>query len=421
MENINLEITQKKEPAPHPLVKLLAGVVLVSFIFGVLGGMLGGVYLIRLPQVQKILNNNNKNSQVNSFNQNQKIILTEDSAIIDVVKKAGPAVVSIVISKDLNKIPGYSLNPFEDDPFFNFFYGSRQNQKPSGPNIQQIGAGTGFFVTSDGLILTNKHVVEDEQASYTVLTQDGTKYEAKVLARDPVNDLAIVKIEIKNAGYLELSDSSRLQVGERVIAIGNSLGQYQNTVTSGIVSGIGRKITAGSQGGSEELSGVIQTDAAINPGNSGGPLLNVLGQVIGINTAIDSQGQLVGFAIPSNDAQKALAAYQKNGKITRPFLGIRYIMITKELATQEKLPESYGALILRGTNRTDFAVIPGSPADKAGLVENDIILEVNGKKLEGDNNLNLVLKDLNVGDSLNMKVYHKGEEKNVEVILGESK
>src|SRR5205814_2005383 len=147
---------------------------------------------------------------------------------------------------------------------------------------------------------------------------------------------------------------------------------------------IGRSITAGSDTGSENLSGVIQTDAAINPGNSGGPLLNIEGQVIGINTAIDEQGQLVGFALPANEGGKALASYQKNGKITSAFLGVRYITLTPGIASEQKLPRDYGALIVRGNSSTDFAVLPGSPADKAGLMENDIILEVNGSKIDQD-------------------------------------
>jgi serine protease Do len=272
------------------------------------------------------------------------------------------------------------------------------------------------------LILTNKHVVSNTSASYTVITSDGKKYNAKVLAQDPANDLAIVKIDIQNAPFLKLSDSSQLQVGQHVIAIGNSLGQYQNTVTSGIISGIGRSITAGSDtGGSENLSGVIQTDAAINPGNSGGPLLNIEGTVVGINTAIDQQGQLVGFAIPANEIAKALASYQKNGKITSAFLGVRYIIITDDIATQQNLPRNYGALILRGQNMTDFAVAPGSPADKAGVVENDIILEINGQKIDQDHPLSSLVSDFSPGDTVTLRVYHKGNEEDVKVTLGESK
>jgi serine protease Do len=204
------------------------------------------------------------------------------------------------------------------------------------------------------------------------------------------------------------------------VAIGNSLGQYQNTVTAGVVSGIGRSITAGGYDGSEELEGVLQTDAAINPGNSGGPLLNSLGQVMGINTAVDLEGQSVGFAIPSNDAKKALDSFQRTGKIKRPFIGVRYIMITENLAKSENLPKDYGALLVRGQTATEFAVTPGSPADKANLLENDIILEVEGKKLDKDYTLARALKDKEAGDSISLKVYSKGSEKTVKLTLGET-
>ncbi len=394
-----------------------AQTIALCLVIGFLGGMAGRFYALTSASGQKLLEKFGSKSLV------QNLTVNEDSAVIDAVKEKSPAVVSIVISKDLNKIPGYGLNPFSEDPFFNFFYGTNgQNQKQqSSPNVQEVGAGSGFFVSAEGLILTNKHVVSEPDASYTVLTTDGKKYDAKVLATDPVNDLAIVKVDIKDAPFLKLADSSKIQIGQRVIAIGNSLGQYQNTVTTGIISGIGRKIVAGGNDGSEQLSGVIQTDAAINPGNSGGPLLNLSGEVVGINTAIDQQGQLVGFAIPSADASKSLSAFQKNGKITRPFLGVRYLIVTKELAQSEKLPKDYGALIVRGEKQTDLAITPGSPADKAGLVENDIILEINGQKISEDNSLADIVKNLNVGDTVKLKIYHKGEEKTVSAVLEESK
>ena len=417
-ENKVPEIQPKSETISS---KIIAPIIAISLIFGAIGGAFGGPYLARLPAFQKYLP---KSSSAENYNQN--IILNEDSAVIDVVKKASPAVVSIVISKDLSKVPGFGMNQFNFDQFAPFFEnpGVQPNsgqQNGNKPNIQQVGAGSGFFVSADGLILTNKHVVEDEQASFVVVTQDGKTYDAKVLARDPRNDLAIIKIEIKNAPFLTLADSGKIQIGQRVIAIGNSLGQYQNTVTTGVVSGIGRSITAGSMDGSEQLEGVIQTDAAINPGNSGGPLLNAAAQVIGINTAIDQQGALLGFAIPANDAAKALSSYQKNGKIVRPFLGVRYIIITKALAKQQNLPKEQGALVVRGNTMTDFAVIPGSPADKAGLTENDIILSVDGKTIDETHTLAGLVKDKNVGDAVTMKVFHRGQEKEVKVILEESK
>ncbi len=422
MENLE---NQQANPAaetlkPKPKTYFIAAVitaVILSFIFGGLGGYFG-VFLA-----------NKKSGWANNFgitgglSNNQKISLSEDSAIIDAVKKASPAVVSIVISQDLSKVPGYGVNPFNNDPFFNFFYnngGQSQDPQSGTPDVQEIGAGSGFFISADGLIVTNKHVVDNQQASYTVLTSDGKKYDAKVLSRDPVNDLAIVKIDIKGAHFLELANSENLQVGQRVIAIGNSLGQYQNTVTSGIISGIGRKITAGSETGSEQLSNVIQTDAAINPGNSGGPLLDITGNVVGINTAIDQQGQLVGFAIPSNEVSKAVTSFNKNGKITRAFLGVHYFIITPNIASGQKLPRDFGALIVRGNSSSDSAVIPGSPADKAGLVENDIILQVNGINIDENNTLSDILAKYNPGDMVTLKIFDKGNEKDVKVTLGEA-
>ncbi len=377
---------------PHPLgTRLLIGVVLISVVFGMAGAAI----------FQKFFGDSS--SSVQSMIQHG--VYKEDSAIIDVVKQASPAVVSVVISEDLSKLP----------QFGNGFF------PPSAtPNIQQVGAGSGFFVTADGLVFTNKHVVANQQASYTVVTTDGKSYEAKVVARDPVDDVAILKIDIQNAPTVPLSDSNEIQIGEQVVAIGNSLGEYQNTVTHGIVSGIGRSITAGGSGGSEQLEGVIQTDAAINPGNSGGPLLNLAGQVIGINTAVDQQGQLVGFALPANLARSALASYQKTGRISRPFLGVRYVMITPALVDRDKLSRDYGALIIRGQNAGSAAVLPGSPADKAGLVENDIILEVNGNKITTNNSLARQLQSYNAGDNITLKVYHNGAEKTVNAVLGEA-
>lgn len=387
--------------------RLLSLVALISIIAGSIGGAFGSASVSQFSGMKKLAGNT-------AFNQN--ITLTEDSAVIDVVKKASPAVVSIVVSKDLSKLPGFGFNPFFD-PFYG--YGAEPQDKE--PNIQQVGAGSGFFVSTDGLILTNRHVVQDVQASYSVVTNDGKTYDATVLARDPINDLAIVKIDIIGAQTLELADSSKIEIGQRVIAIGNSLGEYQNTVTTGVVSGIGRSITAGSSQGSEQLEGVIQTDAAINPGNSGGPLLNAVGQVVGINTAIDQQGQLVGFAIQSNDGAKAIASFKKSGKIVRPQLGVRYVMITDQLVKEQNLPRSSGALIIGGGDASSPAVLPDSAADKAGLLENDIIFEVNGQTINEEFNLTRALKNFLAGDTITVKILQKGQEKEVSVTLGEAK
>lgn len=413
MENVNLVSEQKSTPTSVQ-VRFMALVVLVSVCAGFFGGYFG---TLRVQQAKQ-------GEEATRISPTKPVVITEQSAVIDVVKKANPAVVSIVISKDLSKVPGFGVDPWGEDPFYQLFGFGRQTPRSSSPtpNVQKIGAGSGFLVTPDGLVVTNKHVVEDENASYTVLTNDRKKYEAQVLSRDPVNDLAILKIDIVNAPTLELADSSQIQIGQRVIAIGNSLGQYDNTVTTGVVSAINRSVTAGGQlGAAEQLEGVIQTDAAINPGNSGGPLLNVLGQVIGINTAIDQEGQLVGFAIPANDVTRALDSFKKTGKITRPYMGVRYVLITPEIAQRQKLPKDYGALIVRGDTLSDVAVVPGGPADRAGLVENDIILSVDGVKVDEEHSLSGLLRNHQVGDTVSMQVYHKGEEKTVKVTLSESK
>lgn len=285
---------------------------------------------------------------------------------------------------------------------------------------QKIGAGTGFIITSDGMIVTNKHVVADSAADYTVLTNDGKEHPAKVLARDPINDIAVIKIDGTNYSTLSFGDSNSLKIGQTAIAIGNSLGEFSNTVSKGIISGLKRNLTAGGGlGDSEKLTNIIQTDAAINPGNSGGPLLDISGKVIGINVAIAQGAQNVGFALPASQVQKITDQVKTTGKISTPYLGVRYIPVDDALQKQIKLPFNYGVMILRGQTMTDFAVIPGSPADKAGLVENDVILEVNGQKVDANNSLVDLLSKFNVGDEVTLKVWHKGDTKNVTVKLEE--
>jgi len=284
---------------------------------------------------------------------------------------------------------------------------------------QKIGGGSGFIISSDGLILTNRHVVSYSDVKYTVITDDEQKYEGKVLAKDPVNDMAILKIEADSLTPIELGDSDSLQIGQTVIAIGYALGEYHNTVTKGVVSGLGRAITAGDTTGqsAEDLSNIIQTDTAINPGNSGGPLVNIAGQVIGINTAIDASGQLIGFAIPINDAKDDIESAQKNGEIITPYLGVRYQIIDQDIAKANNLAYDYGALVVRGSNKDELAVVPGSPADKVGITENDIILEAGGQKITEKNNLTKIVNKYKVGEEVEMKIWHKGEEKMVKVKL----
>lgn len=404
------------EETRRTILPLLAITVLLSLITGSAAGFVAGRISLSLSGA------NGSTPFLSSATTTVKVV-KEESAVIEVADKVSPAVVSIIITKDLPKIERFYLNPFGSDDFFSPFgegFGipfERQN----GTEKREIGGGTGFIVSPDGYIITNKHVVYDKEAEYTVLMNDESRYPAKVLARDPVNDLAIIKIEGKNFPTVELGDSSNLKVGQTVIAIGNALGEFRNTVSTGVISGLFRSIVAGGGGLSEELFGVIQTDASINPGNSGGPLLNINGQVIGINTAIASGAQNIGFAIPINQAKKILADVKKYGRIVRPWLGVRYMQVTKEIAERNNLPVDYGALIVRGNNPADLAVIPGSPADKAGLQENDIILEVNGEKVDRQNPLIRAISKYRPKDKITLKVLRKGKEMSIDVVLGERK
>ncbi len=355
---------------------------------------------------------------------------SHEDAVVNTVKSSQPAVVSIVISKDVPVIERYYSNgPGSSDPFSQFFgngFLPFQFQAPqlrqNGTEKKEIGGGSGFLVSADGLIVTNKHVVSQEGAEYTVFLNDGTKYDAKLVARDPINDIAVIKIEAKNLPFLQFADSSNLQVGQTVVAIGNALGEFRNTVSTGVVAGLSRSITAGDfTGASEQLNEVIQTDAAINPGNSGGPLLNLSGRVIGVNVAIAQGSQNVGFALPANEVKNTVESVQKDGKITRAYIGVRYTQITPAIKDTNKLSVDYGALVVRGETPETLAVIPGSPANKAGIVEGDIILEADGKKLEGTTTLSSVISKKKPGDTISLKVLSKGEEKTVTVKLEELK
>ncbi len=368
---------------------------------------------------------------------------------ITAVKSTSDSVVSVVVSKYIPRYYGYEDFPSNDffDDFFNSPFFEFKDFKISLPNDggvsiptpvpdpekpeqeerekQKVGGGTGFVISNEkGLILTNKHVVSDEKADYSIVTNEGDEFEAQVLARDPFNDIAILKIENNNFSLPEvkLGDSDNLKIGQTVIAIGNALGEYRNTVTKGVVSGIGRRIVAGGAlGQTETLEGVIQTDAAINSGNSGGPLIDLNGRVVGINTAISRQGQLIGFSIPVNQAKHVIKSVEKHGKIVRPFLGVRYTLVNKKIVKENNLEVDYGALIIRGSDSSQLAVIPGSPADKAGIVENDIILKVNGEKVNQNNSLSKLIQKHSPGDTIDLFIYHKGEKKHIQATLEEYK
>lgn len=339
----------------------------------------------------------------------QTLAVQEESATIEVVKKVKPAVVSIVISKEVSQ-QQTSFGPFTVPPFSDVPGDSNNNSTEQ----IEVGGGTGFIVSSDGLILTNRHVVSDETAEYTVVMDDGTEYSASVLGRDTFNDIAVVKIEATDLPTVELGDSDSLQAGQTVIAVGNVLAVYQNTVTKGVISGLARTLGEG------QLTDLIQTDAAINEGNSGGPLVNLEGQVVGINTAVDRGGEGIGFAIPITEARVVVESFKQYGRIVRPYMGVRYVMVDEELQQQNSLPYSYGALVQGDPSQPKkLAVIPGSPADQAGIEVNDIILEIDGQQVTGAVGLPKALERYQVGDTITLKVYHAGQEVERTVILVE--
>lgn len=416
-------------------ITILISSIVISSIFGGVMGFLAGSFnsneinFTRLFR-EKILHQKLQAPEENRLNLETRGIMKieEESAVISAVEKVSPAVVSIIVTKDLPIIERYYSDPFGGrSDFFNRFFGddfgfSIPQYRQKGTEKREVGGGTGFIISSDGYVITNKHVVSDEEAEYTVLMNDESKHEARVLALDSITDLAVLKIEGNNFNLVELGDSSGLKVGQSVIAIGNALGEFRNTVSTGVVSGLSRSITAGGIGvRTEQLMGLIQTDASINPGNSGGPLLNLAGQVIGINTAMANGAENIGFAIPINEVKDTIENVKENGRIIRPWLGVRYIMINKEIAEANKLDIDYGALIVRGEKRTDLAVIPGSPADKAGLVENDIILEVSGQKINDSNSLSRIISQHKPNDKIELKIIHRGDEKVVTIALEEMK
>lgn len=402
------------EVSPKHTSEKAFGTLRSALLGGILGGIFGALIVASFsPTVQDVVTDFMKSKDLTQTEIQETITRTlvdEESATISVVENALPGVVSIVAEKD---VPIYRNNPFD------FFFDPFSLPDEGGSfDRQRVGGGTGFFVTEDGMIITNRHVVSDARAEYTVITQDGKEYPAEILARDPNRDIAFIKVQGNGFPALTLGDSSSLKVGQTVIAIGNSLGEFANSVSRGIVSGLGRDIVAGSYfGESEYLRGIIQTDAAINPGNSGGPLLDIQGRVIGVNTAVAQGAENVGFALPIDSIKNSISQVKETGEIVTPFLGVRYVMVNEAIQAENNLRYDYGALVLRGENRTDLAVIPGSPADKAGIEELDIILEVNGQKIEGENGLAEALSSFGVGETVTLLVSHNGEEKEVSVTL----
>ncbi len=398
----------------------IVGTVLTLGLLGPLAGAEGGGPVVfQKPKILERITETVTQKEISER------VLRQDELVVGVVREASPAVVSVVAAKDVPVVERFFIDPFADDPFFREFFGDggsgfRVPQfRQKGTQKQEIGAGTGFIVSHDGFVLTNKHVVSDTEADYTVLMNDGSKKSARVLARDPFQDLAVLKIEGSDLPLVRLGDSSQVAIGQTVIAIGNALGEFSNTVSVGVVSGLQRSIVARGAGGAETLQELIQTDAAINPGNSGGPLLDLRGEVIGINTAVAQGAENIGFTIPINNAKRALANVERSGKIVYPFLGVRYAAITTGLAEERKLARDYGALVAGGEG--EAAVVPGGPAAKAGLKEGDIILEIENERIDTKTTLASLIQKHQVGDEVTLKIFRDGQEIEAKVILEERK
>lgn len=347
-----------------------------------------------------------------SLSGQKKVVTSQSQLISQIAKTVGPSVVSVNvnISSTSGSQGGFGLFGF------------------SQPENEQA-AGTGIIISPAGLIITNRHVVPDGTTSVSVTLSDGTELKnVSVIGRTSDSDsldIAFLKINDAKGHKLvpaAIGDSSMVQVGDDVVAIGNALGQFQNTVTSGIISGYGRSVQAGSASGSgsstENLDDLFQTDAAINEGNSGGPLVNLNGQVIGINTATAGNAQNIGFAIPVNDIRGLIDQVVKTGKFSRPYLGVRYIPLTADVANEFNLTVNNGAFIAPSSDPTSPSVISDSPADHAGLQVNDIITQMNGSSIDQTHDLTSLLDQHQPGDKITLTVLRNGQTLRVNVTLG---
>jgi serine protease Do len=382
----------------------IANIVLISVLASSLTGFLGGG--IAFSYIDRVQNTTTQTSNLN--------ISEEQSAIIDLVEKSNQSVVSISISK---QIPLRRSTPFD------FFFGIPIQDNSQPQNQEQeidrtIGGGTGFVVSSDGLIVTNKHVVSDSTATYKVLFNDGSEVKAEVKALHPTQDLAIIKVDKNNLKPVEFADSEQLKVGQTAVAIGNALNEFNNTVSRGVISGLRRSIVASdNRGNSEQLSQVIQTDAAINQGNSGGPLLDINAKVIGVNVATAQGAQSIGFAIPSNVVIRMIEDYKKFGKVKVPFIGVRYNMITPGSEQAKEYGVENGALIIGDAQAP--AIVPNSPASKAGLQTGDIITKINDKSLSIKQPLAEIVSQYKIGDKIELLVIRDGREEKLSLTLEE--
>jgi len=355
--------------------------VIILLLIGCFTAGLGGGFVASRLSSSSTVNHN-------SASDGNAVVSQDEENIASVASKVGPSVVSIITKGQTQS-----------------FFGTQT----------QEGAGSGIIISSDGYILTNKHVVADS-SQLSIVTSDGTVYDnAKVLGTDPLNDLAFVKVDgVSNLHAASLGDSSSVRIGQNVVAIGNSLGEYQNTVTSGIISGTGRPVSAQEGNSVENLTDLLQTDAAINPGNSGGPLVNLSGQVIGINTAIAADAQSIGFSIPINSAKGIIKNLLKTGQVQRAYLGVNYVSITPELAKQYSLPLKQGAYV---ASSDGSAVMSGSPADKAGIKDKDIITKVGDLTVGDQGSVSSLIAEYTIGDKVPLTIYRDGKTINITVTL----
>jgi len=370
----------------------------------ILAGVLIALLLGFIYITEKFSINITPKSNTSSISKENVRVLTEESVVIDAVENVGPSVVTILEDKPVQAAIPQQIGPFS-------FFGLEEQTPQADPEPQNIGSG--FVVSDDGLIVTNKHVVSDSGSKYQILTSNDKKYNVEKVYRDPLNDVAILKVNATDLRPVELGDSSNLKVGQFVIAIGSALGEFRNSVTTGVISGLGRGITAGSpyEGFAEKLDNVIQTDAAINPGNSGGPLLNSSSQVIGVNTAVSAQGQNIGFALPVNAIKESIKVFNEGGQFDRAYLGVSYQMLDPEIASLNNV--AAGAYV--------DSIVSGSPADTAGISKGDIIIEAGGKKLvAGKFELSQAISENKVGDTIVFRVWNDGKIRDVKLKLGDT-
>ncbi len=377
--------------------------------------LLGLAFILRGPFFALLASS----TEVQTIIQENTVIVTENEQLADMVEQANNSVVSIIATRN---VPVYEEYFEEFTPFGGMFGDGFRipRLREQGTEEREVGGGTGFIVSGEGYIITNRHVVSDQGAEYRVVMVNGESYDVEVLATDSVLDIAVIKIDSDTEfPYLDLGDSDTLRLGQTVVAIGNALAEFDNSVSVGVVSGLSRSVTARDRMGAvEQLDQVIQTDAAINLGNSGGPLLNIKGQVIGMNVAASLQAQNIGFAIPVNIISRVVDSVIATGEIKRPFLGVRYTMITPRIVELNDLEVDYGALIIRGIASEESAVLPESPAAIAGLQEGDIILSIDGNSLE-NNSLAHLLRLKDIDQEVSLEVWRDGEIITLSAVLTE--